>query len=139
MGHMDGVIRRDSRSAAFFDAAAGDRLLIKRCAACGRWLPPDAPGCPQCGAADVAWAVASGNGSLVSWAVVPPATVVALVELEEGPWLHTQLDAAELGSAGGLRAGMSVSARFVHPADGESYPVFAPRQAPAPPRRTAQA
>jgi uncharacterized OB-fold protein len=128
---MTGVIRRDSRSGPFFDAAAEDRLLIKRCAECGRWLPPDAPACPQCGAADPAWAVACGHGSLVSWAVVPPAIVIALVELEEGPWLFTQLDpappgSAQLGTTGALRAGMTVSVRFVHPEEGESYPVFSP-------------
>ncbi|MGE5289092.1 MAG: Zn-ribbon domain-containing OB-fold protein [Micromonosporaceae bacterium] len=140
---MNDVIRRDSRSEPFFDAAAADRLLIKRCAECGRWFPAETPGCTECGAADLEWAQACGHGALVSWAVAPGLpgrpTVLALVELDEGPWLHTQLDPAALDPAGGLRAGMRVTARFVHPEQGESYPVFWPGQAQAPPRRTGPA
>jgi uncharacterized OB-fold protein len=50
--------------------------------------------------------------------------VVALVELDEGPWLHTRLAGVDRAALGRLRAGMRVSARFVHPVDGESYPLF---------------
>jgi uncharacterized OB-fold protein len=136
---MNDVIRRDSRCEPFFDAAARDQLLIKRCAECGRWFPAETPGCAQCGAGDLRWAQACGDGSLVSWAVVPPATVLALVELEEGPWLHTQLRCGQTDPAGGLRAGMPVTVRFVHPEEGESYPVFLPRREQAPPHRTGPA
>ena len=65
-----GIIRRDERSAPFFDAAAADRLLIRRCAKCGRWLAPQAGGCYGCDGEDPGWAAASGHGTLVSWAVL---------------------------------------------------------------------
>lgn len=139
-----GIIRADERSAPFFDAAARDVLLIKRCARCGRWLDPGAAGCAGCGDTDPRWAPAAGRGRLISWAVLPagkpgaagPATapeapaVLALVELDEGPWLRTRLEGA--GEAGGPapRAGLPVIACFVHPAEGESYPVFRPAAAP---------
>jgi uncharacterized protein len=152
-----GIIRRDERSAPFFDAAAKDQLLIRRCAACGRWLAPEAGACYDCGAEDPGWVPASGLGTLVSWAVQHPRgsapgqpsgagapgptggagapgptgqeaapTVLALVELDEGPWLHTGLAVTGPAAIAALRAGQQVAASFVHPADGESYPVFCP-------------
>ena len=130
-----GIIRRDERSAPFFDAAAADRLLIRRCAECGRWLAPEAGGCYDCGGEDPGWAAASGHGTLVSWAVLhprasapgqPARTVLALVELDEGPWLHTSLTSTSPAAIAALRAGQRVAADFVHPPEGESYPVFTP-------------
>jgi len=153
-----GIIRRDERSGPFFDAAAAGRLLIRRCGQCGRWLAPEAGACYDCGAEDPGWAPASGRGTLVSWAVQHPRAapsgqaggtgeagqtrapgqvrqegapaVLALVELDEGPWLHTGLAVTDPDAIAALRAGLRVTASFVHPADGESYPVF--RQVPEP-------
>lgn len=128
-----GIIRADDRSAPFFTAAARDVLLIKRCAGCDRWLDPGATGCPACGAADPRWEQAAGRGRLISWAVLPARrtetaepTVLALVELDEGPWLRTRLEGTGATGTTGLRPGLRVTARFVHPAEGESYPVFRP-------------
>ena len=129
-----GIIRADDRSAPFFAAAARDVLLIKRCAECDRWLEPGATGCPGCGAADLRWERAAGRGRLISWAVLPagkpgPAdapSVLALVELDEGPWLRTRLEGIGATGIAGLRPGLRVTAHFVHPAEGESYPVFRP-------------
>ena len=136
-----GIIRRDERSAPFFDAAAADRLLIRRCAKCGRWLAPEAGGCYGCDGEDPGWAAASGHGTLVSWAVLhprasppgqPAGTVPALVELDEGPWLHTGLTSTSAAAIAALRAGQRVAASFVHPPEGESYPVFTPVPAAEP-------
>ncbi len=127
-----GVIRADARSAAFFAAAARGELLIKRCGGCSRWLPPTAGSCPLCGDdAEHAWAVASGRGTLVSWAVVhsragAPVAMPALVELAEGPWLATGLRLPQGADPGTLRAGQPVAAAFARPAAGECYPVFCP-------------
>ncbi|HEY3733693.1 MAG TPA: OB-fold domain-containing protein [Streptosporangiaceae bacterium] len=132
-----GIIRADGRSAPFFEAAARDVLLIKRCAACGHWLDPQATTCTGCGTDDPPWEAASGRGTLVSWAMAHPrqgtpgaeAAVLALVELDEGPWLHSRLDPAdgtEAAGGAGLRAGLRLTAHFEHPGEGESYPVFRP-------------
>ncbi len=133
-----GIIRADERSAAFFEAAARDVLLIKRCARCGRWLGPGAAGCPGCGADDPRWEPAAGRGTLISWAVLharesaaagpAEASVLALVELDEGPWLRTRLEGAGGAGQAAPRAGLRVTAAFVHPAEGESYPVFRPAE-----------
>jgi uncharacterized protein len=122
-----GVVRADQRSAPFFEAAGRDELLIRRCVAGRHWLAPEAAACGRCGGAELEWAAASGRGVLVAWAVPHPGPaggVLALVELDEGPWLHTRLELDDGAGAGRLRAGLTVTARFVHPAEGESYPVF---------------
>ena len=51
-------------------------------------------------------------------------SVLALVELDEGPWLRTRLEGTDATGTARLRPGLRVTARFVHPAEGESYPVF---------------
>lgn len=122
-----GVVRADERSAPFFAAAGRDVLLIKKCQECGHWLAPEATGCTGCGGAELDWAAASGRGVLVAWAVPHPGPaggVLALVELDEGPWLHTRLELDDGADADRLRAGLEVTAGFVHPGEGESYPVF---------------
>jgi uncharacterized protein len=119
-----GIVRADARSAPFFEAAARDELLIKRCGRCGHWFGPEASGCTGCGDADLRWEVACGRGTLVSFAGASGdgTAVLALVELDEGPWLHTRLAAGPAAAV----VGMAVVARFEHPAEGESYPLFWP-------------
>ncbi|WP_285616734.1 Zn-ribbon domain-containing OB-fold protein [Actinoallomurus iriomotensis] len=120
-----GPIRRDGRGDPFFDGAAEDRLVVPRCASCERWFAPDATGCPGCGTDDLTWAEATGEAMLVSWAVTHSRTgetaPLALVELAEGPWMYTRLETDS------PRAGLPLRARFVHPDEGESYPVFEER------------
>jgi uncharacterized OB-fold protein len=71
----------------------------------------------------------------VSWSVVHPrqrgpVAVPAIVELDEGPWLSVGLVLAGQEELTSLRAGQPVSARFVHPDDGASYPMFGPLVSP---------
>jgi uncharacterized OB-fold protein len=49
--------------------------------------------------------------------------VLALVELDEGPWLHTMLGTDDPAA---LHAGDRVQAHWAHPPTGESYPYFRP-------------
>jgi uncharacterized OB-fold protein len=128
-----GVLRRDGRTDAFFDGAAGDRLMIRRCEPCDRWFAPDATGCPGCGGEDLGWAGATGAATLVSWAVshgrprddgtAPEPVPLALVELAEGPWLHGRLTGVEPGE---LHPDLPLVATFVHPSEGEACLVFRP-------------
>ncbi len=134
-GHL-GVVRPDARSAPFFAAAAEGVLAIRRCEECGTWLAPAAGGCTGCSRdGEPGWAQASGRGTLVSWSVVHPrhggpVAVPAMVELEEGPWLSAGLVLASPGELASVRAGQPVSARFIHPDEGASYPVFGPLLSP---------
>jgi len=122
------VIRRDDASAAFFDGAARDELMIRRCGSCGRAHAPATASCPDCGGDRLDWVPAAGTATLVTWAVpyekatASPAVVFGLVELAEGPWMHTRVDA----DPAALRAGAPLAVRFHHPDDGESFPTFVP-------------
>jgi uncharacterized OB-fold protein len=128
-----GIMRRDGRTDPFFDGAAADRLVIKRCEPCDRWYAPDQNGCSGCGDDGLAWAEADGGATLVTWTVVhgrpagdgtvPPPAHLALVELTEGPWLHARLDGVDPST---LREGLPLRASFVHPDEGESYLLFRP-------------
>lgn len=125
---------RDDRSAAFYDAAARDQLLIRRCASCDKALAPEARTCTGCGERELMWMTASGTAMLISWATVhhPPLPAfgdqvpfpIGLVELAEGPWLHARIVPGDEP----LRAGLRLCAEFVHPEEGESYPVFVQRE-----------
>ncbi|MGX9672878.1 Zn-ribbon domain-containing OB-fold protein [Mycobacterium sp. HM-7] len=43
---------------------------------------------------------------------------VGIVELSEGPWVYARIVIDE------PRCGVALKAEFVHPEDGESYPIF---------------
>jgi uncharacterized OB-fold protein len=89
----------DAMSAPFWAAACERRLLIQRCGACGTHQFYPRPLCVTCGGLDVTWVQAKGEGTVYSMTTVrvpvtpelPPPYVVALVELDEGPRLLTNL------------------------------------------------
>ena len=120
-------MQRDSKSAEFFDAAARNELVIKRCHDCGQALPPEEAVCTTCSHTELAWAPAAGTGTLVTWTVVHRAPnaayadvvpyTVGVVELTEGPWLYARIDAEP-------SVGKRLRADFVHAEGGESYPIF---------------
>jgi uncharacterized OB-fold protein len=123
-------VDRDEASAGFFDAAARGRLAVRRCVTGDGLFAPEVARCPRCGGA-TEWVPVSGRGRLVTWAVVHrsphPALaevvpyVTAVVELAEGPWLHTRL---VVGDASSLAPGLPVAVAFARPPDGESVPYF---------------
>ncbi|WP_426958430.1 Zn-ribbon domain-containing OB-fold protein [Muricoccus radiodurans] len=107
----------DELTRPYWDGLAEGVLRFQRCAACGHaWLPPrDA--CPRCLSAEAVWEAAGGGGRVVSWVVFHKAYHdafadrvpynVAIVELEEGPRLITNI----LGPNGRLRVGLPVRLR----------------------------
>lgn len=127
------LVERDEASAGFFDAAKRGELQMKR-AQSGAVLPPHARTDPNGASAQLQPFIVSGEGVLVSWAVVHQAShpalasavpyVSALVELAEGPWLIVRL----LSHGAGLRSGARVRARFEPTGsdeeNGEVVPVF---------------
>jgi uncharacterized OB-fold protein len=147
-----GAVQSDAATAEFLAGTARGELLLRHCAACGAFSRPQAQSCEQCQSADLTWARACGQGTVVSWSVIhgraadgepPPRTVVAIVELDEGPWLHAQLADAEPGtlsgdpaspgpaspgpgSPGAAGGGLRVTAFFERAEGGEAVPVFRP-------------
>jgi uncharacterized protein len=95
------VPRPSPESEHYWRAAREHRLELPRCKACGKmWFPPS-QSCPHCNAADFTWTAVSGRGRIFSFVtyhrVYHPAFagdvpyVVALVELDEGPRLLTNI------------------------------------------------
>jgi uncharacterized OB-fold protein len=121
----------EERSTEFFKAAKEGRLLIKRCAACGRFLAPQREMCDACSGERLEWVEASGRGTLYSFVVMHqilhpgfrdegPYNVV-MVELDEGPRIISNV----VGTANSeIRAGMRVEAVFEELTEDVSVPKF---------------
>ncbi|QKV97645.1 Zn-ribbon domain-containing OB-fold protein [Streptomyces sp. NA02950] len=131
----------DAFTRPYWDAAAEGRLLIRRCAVCGRAHHYPREFCPHCWSEDVAWEEASGDATLYTWSVVhrndlPPfgervPYTAAVVDLAEGPRMMTELVDGASGdphNGAGLSVGMPLRAAFRAPGDGgtPAVPVFRP-------------
>lgn len=140
----------DAFTRPYWDAAAEGRLLIRRCRAvgCGRAHHYPREFCPYCWSEEGGWERASGWATLYTWSVVhrndlPPfggrvPYVAAVVELDEGPRMMTELvecrEGEERGEGGEggkgeegeLRVGMVLEVAFREMAEGVVVPVFRP-------------
>jgi uncharacterized OB-fold protein len=117
--HGQGIARRDEATAAWFDGLGEGRLLLRACSS-GHLSRPDVLACDVCRDTDLSWVESHGIGSVVSLAVDhsgPKATLLAIVELVEGPWLITRIDGPRVERGG------DVVVRLVHADEGEAYPV----------------
>lgn len=120
-------------SAPYWKAAAKHRFELPRCNTCGKYWFPPSRSCPHCLAADFAFAPASGRGKVYSFVtfhrVYHPAFagevpyVVALVELEEGPRLLTNIVGIEPEA---VRCEMPVKVVYDDVADNLAVPKFTP-------------
>jgi uncharacterized OB-fold protein len=93
--------RPSPESLPFWEGAKDKRLMLPRCNSCGQfWFPPSQR-CRHCLAADFEWRMSGGTGRIYSFVVYHrvyhPAFegkvpyVVAIVELDEGPRLLTNI------------------------------------------------
>ncbi len=111
------TIERESQH--YWDAASAGTLLIARCDSCGTVHHYPRPFCPSCWSENVAPIEASGRGTLYTYSTVyvndlPPFAerlpyVAAVVELEEGPRLMTNIEGCDTKD---LAIGMSVHVDF---------------------------
>lgn len=104
-------------TAFYWEGAARGELLLQRCTACGTLRHPPGPCCPQCRSLSWVPVAAAGCGVVYSFVrlhppTVPgiePGTVVAVVELDEGVRVVTNIvDTA----ADAVRVGMPVELCF---------------------------
>ena len=121
-------LQRDTWSTPFFDAAARGQLQILQCGNCQQFSAPQARHCAFCSSGELEWVRSAGRGEIVTWTVphrredgtTEPAYVVAIVQLDEGPWIYVN------GSPDvALGAGQAVSIAFAAVDGGESLPVLA--------------
>jgi len=123
------VANADSK--VYWDAARERRLVIRRCKACGELHFMPRYLCPSCWSDDLEWIDAAGTGRVHSFSVIHRASdpafasrvpyVIALVELEEGPRMMTNI----LGEdALGIAVGDPVKVTFEDRGDGALIPQF---------------
>jgi uncharacterized OB-fold protein len=121
-------------TAPYWEGAAAGELRIQQCTSCTRYYFYPRPFCPHCGSAEVEWRVTSGRASLVSYVInhrpVPPSDeplVIALVQLEEGPRMMTNVVGVEPDPA---NLPLDLPLRVTFEQRGEyAIPVFTPAEA----------
>ena len=120
-------------SEEYWEACLAKRLSVPLCGECGhRWLPPSRI-CPVCLSEAVSLSPVSGRARLFSWIVVhssqhpgfhgEPPFNVAMVQLEEGPIMHTRIEDAEVDD---FEIGMQLEVGFDEVDDEISLPIFKP-------------
>jgi acetyl-CoA acetyltransferase/uncharacterized OB-fold protein len=135
------VPRRTPETAFFWDGCDAGQLLLQHCRSCDRPWYPAQRNCPRCQGNDIDIVAASGRGRLASYVVnhrdapgFAAPYVIALVELDEGPRMLTNLvDCAPDPDT--LPVGTAVQVRFqpVATADGRAtatLAVFTPDNTP---------
>jgi uncharacterized OB-fold protein len=112
--------RRTPEMRPFWEGCDQGMLMLSRCRSCGELHYARTTACPGCGSADMEWVQASGKGRLYSFVIVhrPDAntdggapSVIAVVELEEGPRLMADLTGLE-GGLDRLRIDMPLEVAF---------------------------
>jgi uncharacterized OB-fold protein len=120
-------------SLPYWEGARQGELRAQRCKACGHLRWPPATHCPRCLSPDHEWTKLSGRGKVFSWIIVHKSQHpafwgdpfnVAIVELDEGPRLHSNLVEIEPGK---IAIGMPVEVVFERQNDEITLPKFRPR------------
>jgi uncharacterized OB-fold protein len=126
----------DDANRGFWTSGADGRLRFSRCQACGYWLHPPIPRCPECGGWDVAWEPVSGRGTVHTFTVnhqpwdgstEPWAIVLVALPEQEGLRLTSNLVGIDPEE---VRIGMEVQVVFEEHGD-VWVPVFEPATDPS--------
>jgi hypothetical protein len=119
-------------TAAFWAGTAAGKLLLQRCADCGRhlWYPRYL--CAHCHSVNLQNIEASGRGTIYSFTLTTRGIldyadcgpyVLALVELAEGPRMMTNIVEADPAT---LAIGQAVEVVFHDTGEGNALPRFRP-------------
>lgn len=114
---------------AYWEGARNGRLMIQRCADCGRHQFYPRPFCTTCLTERVDWVEAGGRGHVVTFTIcriaahpaLKPPYAVALVELDEGVRLLANLVDCALDA---IRCDARVQVRFERLDDEITLPQF---------------
>ncbi len=116
----------------FWNGTRNGQLLLQRCNDCGNLYFPPRPFCPGCSSRSVRVEAASGRGILFSYVInhrPHPAFdgpyAIAVVELEEGPRLMTNIVGCEQ-TPEALQLDMPVEVSFERVSAEITLPLFRP-------------
>lgn len=114
--------RIDTLTRPYWDYARQHVLSVQCCKRCGHHQFPPGPVCSECLAENLEWTPASGLATLVSWAEFHRAYWpgfaadlpynVAVVQLDEGPQIVSNLVRELAARTGQLRQGLRLKAVF---------------------------
>ena len=119
-------------TAPFWEATSEGRLLVQRCPSCSTAIHYPRFVCPQCHAHELEWIEAAGTGTIYSFTLTTRGIldykdcgpyVLALVELDEGPRMMTNIVEADPGE---LSIGQRVEVVFHDNGAGQALPRFRP-------------
>ncbi|HSV77708.1 MAG TPA: OB-fold domain-containing protein [Ramlibacter sp.] len=114
----------------YFAAAAGGRLLVKKCKACGEAHHYPRSLCPFCWSSEVDWSDTSGQGVIYTYSVTRRGAgapyCIAYVTLDEGPTMITNIVDTDLDA---IHIGQRVRVVFKQSEGGAAIPMFTPMAA----------
>jgi uncharacterized OB-fold protein len=121
----------DMLGAFYWRGAAEEKLLLQRCGSCGFIRFPPTILCPRCFSPEIDLIESEGRGTLWSYAVphkprwdwLDPGAMLAVVELDEGVRVASNLTGASLDD---VFIGMGVEVWFKQVRDGIALPMFRP-------------
>jgi uncharacterized OB-fold protein len=121
------IANEDATTKPWWDGTREEKLLVQRCNACAHHQHYPRGICTSCGGADLGFVESSGRATVYSYTVVhraphpafAPPYVVALVRLEEGPLLLTNI-----AGTNDVRCDMPVRVAWEPLEDGRKLPVF---------------
>lgn len=126
---------RQPESDFYWEKAQAHELWLRKCNACGDAYFYPRNICPNCYSDDVTWIQASGKATLHAFAIVergptPPFRdavpyVAALVDLEEGPRMPTNLTGVEFDDEH-IKIGMALEVAFDDVTEEVTLPKFKP-------------
>jgi uncharacterized OB-fold protein len=123
----------------FWEAARNHKLAIQSCKSCGnkQWFPR--AWCLECGSRKLEWAEVGGRGTVYSYTIIRqvignvPAFqrdipfVIALVELDEGPRMYSNIVGCKPDD---IKIGMKVKVVFDDATETFTLPKFEPYSEP---------
>ena len=117
----------------YWEGLREQKLMLPRCRACRRAFFYPRVVCPHCHASDIEWFQASGRGKLHSFEIayqsfnkafkVKPPFVLAMIELEEGPRMMSNLISIEPDPKK-IRCDMPVEVVFEKQTEEITLPLF---------------
>jgi len=117
-------------SKPFWDGCREGTLRLQQCGSCQRFVFYPAYMCPHCGGSSLEWKTTSGRGNVYSCTVVERQAgandepiVVALIELDEGPIMMSNVRAANPYA---VRIGDRVTVAFEQASEDITLPIFLP-------------